>query len=133
MPSALALRFLTAGVDLVPNVNQWYPVAIITNGYLNSVSAYVQTTGENLEVRITLDGVVWGPSAQACVAGTVYHISMSRLGNVLFLAFNVAGGVEASVDMFTGVHCLNGFVEVRKVTANGAGNLRARAIWGSVA
>lgn len=113
-----------------PNQNQWYTVVDIgIPCFLSSVTAYVMTVNETLELEITLDGQVyeenggWGANF-----GTVYHINISRLGNVFWL--DAIAGAANNIDANSGLYLNSLLIRLRKVTAAGAGNLRSSVIGG---
>ena len=115
-------------VDQVgPVQNTWYPICNVNDAILTSISVYVMTVGETLECRITIDGEVWDGQTIAANAGTAYQVVMTRNGNVLYLYY-VAGAATPAPDYYMGIRGQSIVVEVRKTTANGAGQLRACVI-----
>lgn len=107
-----------------PVQNTWYTVLNTTNnGFLYAIAFGVADTGEDLEYRITIDGVV-KVNSQIAVAGTVYV-------PLLYLDYNssyyiaAVGATISRIDIW--FKTLK--VEVRKTSANGAGNLKASVLY----
>lgn len=113
-----------------PIQNQWYPIVnVVVPCFLSSLTAYVMTVGEQLEIEVTLDGQIYlEPGGWAAIAGTVYSLNISRLGNVFFV--NADAGGALSIDANSGLFLDSLVVRLRKVSANGAGELRASVLGG---
>jgi hypothetical protein len=112
-------------VQAAPVQNTWYTILDTTlNCCLYSVTILVWTTGETLEVRVTIDGQILTGSV-AATATTYYYVHL----------FLYAAGFAIDTNVFPiGKYMpLEGRsvkVEVRKTTAAGTGTLEGRAIYG---
>lgn len=112
-----------------PAQNTWYTVADLTGIlHLIGLAAQIDTTGETLEARLTVDGEVIS-NVQACGAGTHYmlEISQSTFAVPRILAFGAA-----SVEMNRRAFQLEGKAikfELRKTTAAGGGTLKGTVIY----
>lgn len=103
-----------------PVQNQWYTVLDTTvNARIIGMTGLIVTTGETLEMKITIDGVVVSGS-QAATADTWYqfypHLATA---NGLFATTSYTGQVAF---LFEGRSIK---IEIRKTTANGTGNLKS--------
>jgi len=108
-----------------PTQNQWYTILDTTlNAFVYAIAVSVATTGETLEVRLTIDGQTLTGS-RAGSAGTVYGITISpETGNLALDAYPLYVGF---INQFQGRSVK---VEVRKTTASGTGTLSGRVIYG---
>jgi len=112
-----------------PVQNTWYPILNTTNVILYDVQLKIATTGENLEIRITADGVVHGLfSAYAAVANTNYRViywlrADSVAANTLDLSVAAPYGTLMSARAV--------LIEMRKTSANGVGVLSGSAHYGA--
>jgi len=103
-----------------PVQNTWYTVLDTTlNAKLFFVTAQIATTGEDINMKITIDGLTYTVSSVAFTAGTLYDAQIRAGNSAIFTATRptpvFSGGFEGrSVK-----------VEIRKTTANGAGNLNS--------
>lgn len=105
-----------------PVQNTWYTI-IDTSGDLEiyGCSIAIQTTGETLEVRITIDGVNPNNLTQIAVAGTNYKVSIDHDYTGIWLS---AAAGNLIVHGYSSLKCHTFKAEVRKTTAAGGGNLR---------
>jgi len=110
-----------------PVQNTWYTVLNYTGRYtrVESVTIKVETTGETLETELEVDGIVYAGSL-AATAGTNYSVYTRRhpdsaAGTVAFDTLSYLNPLTLEGD--------NIRVRVRKTTAAGAGNLRAKVIY----
>lgn len=109
-----------------PVQNTWYPVLVATDDVrLIGGAVAIITTGEDIQTRITVDGVVY-PATQAAVAGITYHFvkAIDYVSSYLTLD---ATQYDNSFTFLVEGQTVS--VEVRKTTANGVGNLRGCAMW----
>jgi len=108
-----------------PVQNTWYTILdTIANGRLIGVYFKVADTGEDLELRITIDGQTY-VGVQAAVADTPYYINGIDYSSG---ALSVQSVLEVS--QRKGAFLLEGRnikVEVRKTSAAGAGTFSGRA------
>lgn len=107
-----------------PVQNTWYTVANLRDVRLNRIHFTVQTTGETLELELTIDGVMLGVVSQAVAAGagyTVNEIYLSWDGTHYFVV-STTNNVIGDIPFF---ECQSLLVRIRKTTNTGAGNLRA--------
>jgi hypothetical protein len=94
-----------------------------------------QTNGlanpENLEVRLTLDGIVYTGALALCASGTVYSVySLPTIANRLNL-----GGSATPVEimLYEGIDALASLYEIRQTSAVGAGaQLYGYMSWGYI-
>jgi len=109
-----------------PVQNTWYTVLdTVVNAILFDCFAQVDTTGETIAVRITVDG----NALTGSVAATGSSTYMTRL------TLGILAGLDLFVPRIDLVHgwLLMGRsvkVEVRKTTANGTGDLRGKVNYG---
>ena len=108
-----------------PGQNNWYLVGTVVGpGLLKDMASYVAVAGEDLEIRVTVDGIVItvGVARTHALGITQYpFIAISSVTwNIQFSA------VPESSDL---PFALGLTMEIRKVTANGAGNLRGVFTW----
>jgi len=112
-----------------PVQNTWYTVLDVARPcVIYKAIMQVLVAGETLEARITIDGVVNGPSSVAAVAATQYTIRLhnNMVDEGLYLS---AGADDMHGRSF--VMCRSFRAEIRKTTNNGNGNLRGKVIWGA--
>lgn len=111
-----------------PVQNTWYTVLDTTrNCRLYSVSVLVATTGETLEVRITVDGVTITGGIDA-TADTVYK-AIWYFGTMVANQLYLATADPHHTFLLEGRSVK---VEVRKTTANGTGNLKAKVTYAKI-
>jgi len=106
-----------------PVQNTWYTV-LDTTDYVRliGVCLYVADTAETLAVQITVDGQTVAGSG-AATADTWYEIYLDRDGT-LVISNNALFQYRAYILEGRSIK-----VEVRKTTATGAGNLKARVYY----
>lgn len=113
-----------------PVQNTWYTVLDTTlNCRIWAILIQIDTTGETLDVQITVDGQVIPSSGAVCVAGNAYEICFGYSGALGVLPIDnlVPFDVGSPFSRYR-AYLIEGRsvkVEVRKTTAAGAGNLRA--------
>lgn len=120
-----------AVLDQVGPVNgTYYQIFQAANCKLINFVIQVDTVGENLQARLTVDGEVFESVATACVAG---------IHEFVFLQEHItAPGAILVIDNATPQANLRPFMiegklitcEVRKTTANGGGNLKGTCMYG---
>lgn len=112
-----------------PVQNTWYTILdTTTNVIVYEACVQVDTTGENLEWRATIDGETVSGGISPALADTVYFIYIILRSYDRFLNSNVT-----NLLMFAGYTpfwCRSFKLEVRKTSANGAGNLRGNILHG---
>jgi len=113
-----------------PVQNTWYTLLSTTiNVRLYAITVMVETTGETLEVRLTIDGNVHVASI-AAAANTYYYVFYRPSDGTLQLE---PTGSLFHVNAVLGAKALESRsikVEVRKTTAAGSGTLNGRAVYG---
>ena len=112
-----------------PIQNQWYPVMPETpNVRLIDMFTRVMAVGESIEGRIIADGRTYGIFTIAGVAGTVYEVTRATSPTPLLNIFTQAAiNVGRNVAFLLEAKLMQ--IDVRKTTANGAGNLQAGLTW----
>ena len=117
-----------------PVQNTYYPIVnIVGPGRIYDALVRVDAVGETLEARLTIDGTVYGSTTVACGIGVNNRIIRTTIVGVLgvLCAFEI-NTVAATVDYGWLLEFKHGcLIEVRKTTANGAGNLRGRVLYGT--
>ena len=105
-----------------PVQNTWYTVCELRNILFHMVHIAIQTTGETLELEVTVEGVILAVAAQVAVAGTGYSPQwyLSWDGTHYGALQTVALAVDEHQMPMQALK-----VRVRKTTNTGAGNLRA--------
>lgn len=109
----------------------WYTVCNLTGpGECFDLGAAIMTVNETIEMQVTIDGVLipsWGgyPGIAGADAGGFFYCLASNLSDFCRLLAAATAANRRIVKWRTSFH-----VEVRKTTANGAGNLRGMVIWG---
>jgi hypothetical protein len=110
--------------QLTPSKDQWYIVLDTKkNAKILAITVLVWTTGETLEVRVTIDGQVLVGSVEAA-ATTYYYVHHQLYGSALL--------VDANIFLPGHYAPLEGRevkVEVRKTTEAGTGTLDARVVY----
>jgi len=117
--------------QVAPVQNTWYEVLAATrNVKVFMIATEVLTAGETIELRVTIDGVEFlGTEAQT--ADTAYQwnwepvVPIATSGLCLGVATTGMFGLNMEGKSVT--------VEVRKITAAGAGNLQAIVVYGIMA
>jgi hypothetical protein len=106
----------------VPVQNTWYTVLPSTlNARIKCVDMRVNTTSENLECQIIVDGVTITFNQASAGAGTWYHSqSFDRYNN------NAIIGGDSNGQDIVPIEGRNVQVRIRKTTANGTGTLECR-------
>jgi len=111
-------------VQLAPVQNTWYTILDTTsNCRLYSVSVLVWTTGETLEVKVTIDGQVL-TGTLAALPTTYYYCDL--LLYMAGLSIDINGLL---IGKYTPLEGRSIKVEVRKTTAAGTGTLEGRAVY----
>jgi hypothetical protein len=112
-----------------PAQNTWYTILDTTkNCRLYAVLVVIATTGEDLEVRITIDGqTITG--AFSAGAGANYSVSMDEWDATNLQAANGRYMIWGSGGVLEGRSIK---VEVRKTTAAGAGTLSGLVIYAKI-
>jgi Ca2+-binding RTX toxin-like protein len=107
-----------------PVQNTWYTALNTTlNARILAFIVQIATTGEDLQVKVTLDGqTINGQVNITAVAGTDYHINFITGAGGLYLLGSTTNSQINRAFLIEGKSVK---IEVRKVTANGAGNLNA--------
>lgn len=116
--------------QVAPVQNTWYTVLDTTiNVRLINLAINIQTTDEDLEVRLTYDNV----TPEVCAypagagAGTNLFIHPSVSANSATIQHAITTSFQYGRPYIGEYRSLK--VEVRKTSANGAGNLRAGCVW----
>ena len=105
--------------------NTWYTVLDTTkNCRLINVVMTMQTANEDLELRLTIDGVVWVGGQANAVAGTDYLCFISYYGAALNITTTDYSIYRAFLIEGRSVK-----VEIRKTSANGANRLDGHVIY----
>jgi hypothetical protein len=104
----------------LPVQNTWYTVADLKNvAFNNSIAHMVETTGETVELEVTLDDEPAVSDTNANTAGTGYKANV--VGDT-DLWINMTGGLPYMGQDW--IYCKSVKVRIRKTTANGTGNLK---------
>lgn len=114
-------------IQAAPVQNTWYTVLDTKkNVKIYGISMCILTTGETLEMRITIDGQ---PStlSYACIADTDYSIYKLFAPNTT--SFDVATGLYLAC-YTSPLEAKSVKVEIRKTTAAGAGDLLGHVTYG---
>lgn len=120
-----------------PVQNTWYTFLQDRNIVLYALCARIATTGETLELRITIDGEVFISSGVAVNANEftgVQSVRYSLMGEASqYINCDASGGAKDVTNATNQLSYMQGRsvkVECRKTTANGAGTLSVRGIYG---
>jgi hypothetical protein len=104
----------------LPVQNTWYTVADLKNVALNnSIAHVVQTTGETVQLEVTLDDETAIVGSQGNTAGTGYNAYVVVGGDLWLNMTDGYGNLGAWL-----IYCKSVKVRIRKTTANGTGNLK---------
>jgi len=110
-----------------PVQNTWYTVLDTTpQARIQAIAVRVDSTGETVEVRLTIDGVTIEGSA-ALPADTTYYADV--LTGLFSTTFVLTVTQQQTGRAFL-IEGRNVKVEIRKTTAAGAGTLRGRVCYG---
>lgn len=107
--------------------NTWYTVIDTTlRGLLHKVGMAMQTAAENLEMKLTIDGVEYNGAQAAAVAGTnylpgAYVLDETGAPRLYFQTVLTISPLNLPFETLK--------VEVRKTSANGANNLNGWVIY----
>jgi hypothetical protein len=108
-----------------PAQNTWYTALDVAGSLrLLSIKVNVNTTGEDLELKITIDGIA-ATLTQSATAFTAYFVSVN--GNIAN-GFNLSTTQNEQVRAFL-IDCRSIKIEARKTTASGVGNLQVRTVY----
>ena len=112
-----------------PVQNTWYPILATTrNVRVYGVVVKVADTGEDLQIKLTVDGVELASSANlVAAANTGYYVYLLPYVTGCFIQHDDNASGKARAFLMEGRSVK---VEVRKVTANGAGNLQGCVVYG---
>lgn len=108
-----------------PVQNTWYTVLETTRARVYGMAFLVHTTGETIEMRLTLDGVAYTGS-HAATAETDYLFFKALESPTLRPRLPENSHIEGVVSVLEGRVVK---VEVRKTTANGTGSILSRVTW----
>jgi len=111
-----------------PVQNQYYTILNTINARIIFVSGRVDTTGETLEARVTIDGQS-DTYSWAAVAGSNYWIYNSSDPTGWGILASAAGVLTTFVSGGGHLDCQSFLAELRKTTAAGAGNLRGAVLY----
>jgi len=110
--------------------NTWYTILDTTeNIRVYQVVGRILTTGEDLEVQITVDGETIACTGVSCVAGSTYYIIKQNAND----ADKFTLVVREDEEMYPQAYLIEGRsvkIEIRKTSANGAGTLLGLAQYG---
>ena len=105
--------------------NTWYTVLSVSgNLRVYTVAQMMSTAAEDLEIRLTIDGVAYAGAKAGAVAGSWYFYQIS---GSLALNMQAQDYREALCEGF--VDCRVLLVEVRKTSAAGANTLNGIVHW----
>jgi len=107
-----------------PVQNTWYTILDTTNNvHIYMLNVAINTTGETLQLRMTIDGQVWTRNFTA-TAGIYYYI-LHGIDEPLFSSYdNDMNGRDFEAKSIK--------IEVRKTTANGVGQLEWHCSFGKL-
>lgn len=106
--------------------NTWYTILDTTNNCrVIGITVRIDTTGETLEVQITADGETINGSV-AANANTNYCVYLNNAANSAE-ELNLKNDSDPQYKAFL-LEARSVKIEVRKTTANGAGNLRGTCL-----
>lgn len=114
-----------------PVQNTWYTVLNTTaNARIYMIEVGIATTGETLEVKLTIDGQTYTTPGFACPADS-YAAGAWSFGGAATnrLVFRLMSGSDRCVMPYAPIEGRSVKVEVRKTTAAGAGNLIGKVIY----
>lgn len=96
---------------------------------LYEVIVMVNTVGEGLQARITIDGVVTLPDGENCAADTPYYADLLSVyvGTVPYTTIQTTRINKAFI-----IEGKEITIELRKTGNNGNGNLRCNYIWSKI-
>ena len=107
-----------------PVQNTWYLIIDARNIFVYLLDVAIITTGETLDVRLTIDGTVYTLTGLAATAGTVYRTYFTHNDTGRTLA-SAAAGTQLLMGTYQGLWARQFKAEIRKTTVAGTGNLRA--------
>ena len=107
-----------------PVQNTWYTVLDTTrNVRIIHIGYRVNTTGETLEMRLTLDGNVFSNTINA-TAGSWYYVALDSLSTTS-LHINIASEMMPNRTFLAEARSAK--LEIRKTTASGTGSIQVYA------
>lgn len=106
-----------------PVQDQWYTMLdTVYNVRIVTTNIQIATTGETLEVRFTVDGIVlWG--TLAATANSDYLVAVGYSGETTGGLLEPSQAAPWQRTSFI-IECRSFKAELRKTTANGVGNLK---------
>ena len=112
-----------------PVQNTFYTILEATNCMLYDVGVNIEDTNETLQVRITIDGVVFSPASFGATHSTEYNAftSTNAITRDVLIRIETIGTIHYTKLMLQGKSVK---VEVAKTTNAGSGNLTGVAMWG---
>jgi len=113
-----------------PVQNTWYSILDTLNARIYGITVSIATTNETLELRVTLDGVVYTSAGGAVVAGADWEASFYTRHDLRILAISVIGATPKEHNRSFLCEGRQVLVEVRKTTVAGAGNLQGCVSYG---
>jgi len=119
----------TSPIACVQNI--WETVLDVVNAKLTGICIGVTIANEDLEIRVTIDGVIM-TGAVSVVLNQFSSISALRVSNVPPTFTMVASAASVNLDNQNGMQLLKGrdvLVELRKTSAAGASLLRCRGVY----
>lgn len=120
-----------AALDQAAPVNGTYYTILDTvlNARIYGIVIQVDTTGETLQVRITIDGRTIESTAGACTNDTCYELIRRYTGITEdWIITDVANPFSQYKSFILEGRSVK--IEVRKTTAAGGGNLKGRVVYG---
>lgn len=112
-------QFPVETVQANPVIDTWYTLLDTSEDIrLIITSFYVATTGENLQVRLTMNGELFTGNAAACAPDTRFFMAFSGYNGLPEITGTDFMPYKPFIVENTGLK-----VEIRKTTANGTGNL----------
>ena len=112
-----------------PVQNTWYTILETTNARINQIAISVAGTGEDLEVQITRDGEL-----DTCIAAVSVAAGAIHRAYIMTYATGSRTVIGSAATAYLAMlnapfEARNVKIEVRKITANGAGNLQGSVDW----
>lgn len=126
------LQPLATLTQAAPVQNTYYTILdTVLDARIYAIGVRIQDTGETLQVRLTIDGLVIESAAVACVAGQNNLIVIDNDCLPAMNEYTITTGINsyASYSQLL-VEGRSVKIEVRKTTAAGAGTLYGRVQYG---
>lgn len=114
-----------------PVQNTWYTVGEVTNCIIYHVGLAIEDTNEDLALKVTADGETFEGTVSGATHSTNYYCYFAG-ASVDGIDFMSSSSTSHNFGKYSPFFAKSFKLEIRKTSANGAGNLKGIFTWGQL-